>query len=56
MLRLRLRGLRGAERGDADGRGLAPVNGEDVEGWAYDAASRVATVRIRRRQEDRRLG
>jgi alpha-glucosidase len=48
MLRLRLRGLRAAPREiTLDGRGLGPSSGEDVEGWAYDAASRVATVRIR---------
>ncbi len=48
MLRLRLRGLRAAPREvTLDGRGLALSNGESVEGWAYDAGSRVATVRIR---------
>jgi alpha-glucosidase len=48
MLRLRLRGLRAAP-GEVTlgGRGLAPARGQDVEGWVYDAASRVATVLIR---------
>jgi hypothetical protein len=48
MLRLRLRGLRAAP-GEVTlgGRGLAPSQSQDIEGWDYDAASRVATVLIR---------
>jgi alpha-glucosidase len=57
ILRLRFRGVGAAPREvTLDGRGLAPSNGEGMEGWGYDAATRMATVRIReqgKRQEVR---